>query len=154
MIQTTPLDLRLWTGIDEPSLLNPTEFEDVYARFATRRDLLFSINQRLAGNPAVADCTLCIPLSQAMFEQLCNTPPWSMINRGTPLHKLKVTALSLLQSRQKAQNVIVYLEPDESEHFYEWLDPIDFFTAGLAPDLCDQWASYPTVCHEKLGQVE
>jgi len=146
MIQATPFDLRLWTGIDEPYFPNPTELEDVYARFATRRDLLFNINQRLVGNPTVADCTLCIPLSQAMFEQLCNTPPWSMINRGTLLHKLKVTALSLLQSRQKAENVTVYLEPGESEYFYEWLDPTDFFTAGLAPDLCDQWVEVVGLC--------
>jgi len=146
MIQATPFDLRLWTGINVSSPPNPAGFEDVYARFATRRDLLFDINKRLSGNPTVADCTLCIPLSQAMFEQLCNTPPWSEIDTGTRLHKLKVTVLSLLQSRQKAENVTVYLEPGEAEHFYEWLGPTDFFPADLAPDLCDHWVKVVGLC--------
>lgn len=132
-ILALPFDLRLWTGVDEPARYQT----EVYLRFTERRDLIQQLNQVLTES-AVRSCRLRIPLTQRLFEQLTTTPPWSEIQRGTHLHRLKRDVLALLLNKQDAVALTLYLDVGEVVHTHTWLSPEGF----CLPDLVAMWQGW------------
>jgi len=140
-IQALPFDLRLWTGVED----DPVQDELIYTRFTERRDRVYDLNRRLSDHPALQDCLLRIPLTQRIFERLCNIPPWSEINRGSSLYHLKVMVLSLLRNRQEAAGITLYLDTGTVEHLYEWSAPANFFPRALAV-MQEDWVEMIGMC--------
>lgn len=140
MVIPLPFDLRLWTGVDE-SDISETE---TYLRFAKRRDLVNEINQLLAES-AIPQCRVRIPLTQRLYEQLSNIPPWSEIKRGSHLHRLKRTVLALLRNKKSAAGLMLYLDVSEVEHLYTWETPENFFPTALNA-MQESWIEMVGIC--------
>jgi hypothetical protein len=141
-ILALPFDLRLWTGIDEPARYSA----EVYMRFVERRDLVQRLERSLAESPASV-CRLRIPLTQRLFEQLTNTPPWSEITGRRNLDhlaRLKRAVLALLRNKQSA-SLTLYLDVSEVAHLHAWQSPAGFFPPNLAA-MQDSWVEAVGLC--------
>ncbi len=135
-----PFDLRLWTGVDDGERLS----SEVYSRFAVRRDLARGLNELLS-QAAIPDCRLRVPLTQRLFEQLSNTPPWSEVQRGSFRHRLKTSVLALLRNKRGAAGLTLYLSVGDVTHLYFWEEPEGFFVPTLAP-MKDDWVEMVGMC--------
>lgn len=140
-ICAVPFDLRLWTGIDD----EPVSEEHVYTRFSERRDRVIAMNLRLSDHPTLRDCLLRIPLTERIFEHLCNIPSWSEVRRGSYLYRFKTSVLALLRNRQDAAGVTLYLDTRDVDCLYTWQDPQDFFPAAPAV-IRDEWVEMTGLC--------
>lgn len=135
-----PFDLRLWTGVDEGA--DPDA--DVYSQFAQRRDLVKRLNELLSKG-TVGNCRLRVPLTQPLFERLRRTPPWSEIQKGSLLHRLKAVVLALLRNKQGAEGLTLYVDVGETVHLHTWEEPIGFFPSSLLP-MREDWVEMVGVC--------
>lgn len=135
-----PFDLRLWTGVVEST--DPDA--DVYSQFAQRRDLVKSLNALLSKS-VFGNCRLRVPLTQSLFEQLATTPPWSEIEKGSLLHRLKAVVLALLRNRQGAEGLTLYVDVGETVHLHTWEQPSGFFSSSLLP-MREDWVEMVGVC--------
>ncbi|MBC8509329.1 MAG: hypothetical protein H8D34_31140 [Chloroflexi bacterium] len=133
-------DLRLWTGIDS----SPLSETEAYHRFVTRRNLVRKLNQQLSTS-TIKNCYPRIPLTQQLYEQLSNTPPWTEIRRGSDLHRLKRDVLALLRNKQRDAGITLYIDVSEVEHFYTWDEPDNFFPPALAA-MQESWIEMVGIC--------
>ena len=140
-ILAIPFDLHLWTGIEG----NPVPSELVFTRFTERRDRAYDLNKRLSDHPMLQDSRLRIPLTERIFERLCEIPPWSEIRQGSTLHRLKVVVLKLLRNRQEAAGITLYLDTADVDCLYVWDEPADFFHAAIAV-VQDDWIEMTGMC--------
>jgi hypothetical protein len=140
MIVVLPFDLRLWTGVDESKISDA----EAYLRFVDRRDLVSKLDQHLTKS-AISQCHLRIPLTQRLYEQLSNTPPWSEIRRGSHLYRLKRTILALLRNKRGAAGLTLYMDVSGVEHLYTWERPDNFFPVSLSA-MRESWIEMVGVC--------
>jgi hypothetical protein len=96
MIHAIPFDLRLLTAVDDGAEDWAAYFEAVFRSFGRYRDWLLAVNRRLQENPQLGSCRLMIPMTERLDSLLCNTPPWSEVNRSDLLRQLKVQVLNCL----------------------------------------------------------
>lgn len=147
MIQASPFVLALLTGAaDEPSQDETERCEEIYRQFTERRDLLVDTNGRLAKNRNLPGCGLRIPLTDSLFEQLCNTPPWSNMPPNSPNYRLKTIVLAFLGNRHRASGSVIYLNSIAVEHIYQLISAPAFFPGSLTRDLCDAWVEATGIC--------
>ncbi|MEA3351067.1 MAG: hypothetical protein U9Q82_10630 [Chloroflexota bacterium] len=140
MIMAFPFDLRLWTGIDNGVISDA----EIHTRFIERRNLIYRIN-KLLSQSAIPNCNLRIPLTQHLFEQLSMTPPWSDIQPGSNLYRLKRDVLRLLANAQKAAGLTFRIDVSESEHLYTWEGIEDFFSPYLVT-MQESWIEMVGIC--------
>lgn len=126
MVITCPFDLRLWTGVDGGAISDA----EVYLRFVERHELVCELNRQLSIS-AIQDFRLRIPVTQRLYEQLSNTPPWSEVRRGSHLYRLKRAVLTLLRNKQGAAGLTLYVDVKEVAHLYTWEEPDGFFPSML-----------------------
>lgn len=140
MVITCPFDLRLWTGVDGSAISDAK----VYLRFVERRELVCELNRQLSTS-AIQDCRLCIPVTQRLYEQLSNTPPWSVVRKGSHLYRLKRDVLALLRNKQGAAGLTLYVDVKEVVHLYTWKEPDGFFPSVLVA-MQESWVEMVGVC--------
>jgi len=140
MVIAFPFDLRLWTGVHGSTVSNA----QVFFRFVERRDLVRELNQQLSRS-TIQDCHLHIPLTQRLYEQLSNTPPWSEVRRGSHLHRLKRDVLALLRNKQGAAGLTLYVDVEEVVHLHTWEEPSGFFPSTLVA-MQESWVEMVGVC--------
>ena len=153
MIQATPFDLTLLTAATNDLIQDrETHYEEILILFTRFRDWFLNTNRRLEENPTLADLGLRIPLTESLFWQLCDTPPWSQVNRRSRLYTLKRSVLALLQRT----NFILELDDTEVENgqIYQLLNAPNFLPRSLAPELCDDWLKTAGACGFARGIAE
>ena len=140
MVIACPFDLRLWTGVDGNAVSNA----QVFFRFVKQRDLVCELNRQMSTN-AIQDCRLRIPLTQRLYEQLSNTPPWSEVRKGSHLYRLKRDVLALLRNKKGAAGLTLYIDVSDIEHLYTWERPDGFFPPSLVA-MQEDWVEMVGVC--------
>ncbi|MEA3310274.1 MAG: hypothetical protein U9Q70_12305 [Chloroflexota bacterium] len=140
MVIAFPFDLRLWTGVDDRAVSDA----QVFFRFVERRDLVRKLNRQLSTS-AIQDCRLRIPLTQRLYKQLSNTPPWSEVRKGSQLYRLKRGVLALLRNKKGAAGLTLYMDVSDVEHLYTWEGPDGFFSPSLVA-MQESWVEMVGVC--------
>jgi len=139
MIIALPFDLRLWTGIDSDTVSE----EEAFFRFVERRDRVREFNQHLSKG-AIQNCRLYVPLTQRLYEQLSNTPPWSEVRKGSFPHRLKSVVLASLRNKRITRITLV-VDVEHVVHLHTWQEPDGFFPSSLIP-MKDAWVEMVGVC--------
>jgi hypothetical protein len=93
---------------------------------------------------AIQDCRLYVPLTQPLYEQLSNTPPWSEVRAGSFLHRLKSVVLASLRNKRTSR-LTLFIDVEHIVQIYTWQEPEGFFPSALIP-LKDAWVEMVGVC--------
>ncbi len=147
MFQATPFDLCLFTGVgiaaDDPDT-PPALAARNMLKWCSER--FIETNQRLNKNHALQGCRLALPMTEALFTALQNTPSWQAVSGRAALREHKASVLSFLMSnRENGGSPIWYLEQD-NENIYSVLAPADFFTPDTALGLQESWSESTGSC--------
>lgn len=154
MIMATVFDLPLLTACTDKPIEDIDAYEhQAYDAFAARRDCIVNINRCLKGHPPVADCTLRIPLTESLSDQL--NAFWAHIPYSQ-LYWLRTIILALLAGRDDRwrDNQLVFgLVDNEIVHIYQLNndDNDDFFPTSLPVELRDAWVETVGVCAFEQG---
>ena len=159
MVQATPFDLTLLTGETNEAIQDrEIHYAQVLIWFTTLRDWFLHTNRRLSENPSLAThaedhaLSVRIPLTEQLFWQLCDTPPWSNVNRGSNLATLKSLVLAFLNR----EDCILELDDTEVEtdQSYELLNVPNFLPRTLAVGLRENWVKTAGACGVARGMAD
>lgn len=124
-------------------------YGQVYERFRKLAELLDGTNRRLLENPELGSLGLRIPLTDRLYAELVNTPPWSEVSNtgGRNLYIFKGKILSFLNRH------LVRLTESE-EYLYSSLNEQEFFPYDVPKRLVDLWIDTVGACYSKYDGTE
>jgi hypothetical protein len=148
MIQATPFDLVLFgADIDPLAADSAKQLELAVNRFRWCCDCFYNTNQRLRSNSALGDFQQKVPMTEWLFEQLCEIPPWPKNQQGGPAYTLKTSILAFINARAERikENPRINLQND-SEWAYRVSQPDNLFRDLIHQNLQDAWTESIGIC--------
>lgn len=146
MLQATPFDISLFTGIGLTPVEVMSRQENVRVLFLRCREQFLAINHRLAQNPDIKGCRLRLPMTENLFVQLQNTPSWAEVRGVEARYRLKASVLQFLRGGVPGSGSPILILDEDTEFCYAVSEPLHFFDPELPNELSDAWIESVGIC--------